>query len=179
MPAIASCVSTYNFVCEPCGVCLRERNWCFTDGSCNAATSIATAWRTSSPGSVFSGGDDWTGEDCMSDDCGGDDWPATGTACRRAARTVSVIPLPSQTRTKSRPCGLLSNKNGSLRIPLVYQRRPLQFLAANLRLPGAPSIPAWCRLPHVRKVEYSRGNGATIQHLLYGHLLCLMRFVVV
>src|ERR1700722_7158114 len=104
----------------------------------------------------------------MSDDWGGDDWPAAaiGTAGRRAARTATAMERPSQTRTKSRPCGLLSIKNGSLRMSLVYQRGPLHFLAVNLRLAGAPTIPDFCRLPHVRKVGYSRGNGASIQYLL-------------
>src|ERR1700679_481463 len=104
----------------------------------------------------------------MSDDCGGDDWPAVaiGRAGRRAARTASATERPSPTRTKSRPCGLLSIKNGSLRIQLVYQRGPLHFLTVNLRLPGAATIPDFCRLPHVREVEYSRGTGASIQYLL-------------
>src|ERR1700693_5312924 len=49
MPAIASRVSTYSLVWEACGVCLRERNMCF-ELLLAAATSLATAARTSSRG---------------------------------------------------------------------------------------------------------------------------------
>jgi hypothetical protein len=48
-----------------------------------------------------------------------------------------------------------------------------------LALPPQATLPNFCRLPHVRKVEYSRGNGETMQQLLCRQLALRDAFVVV
>src|SRR5260370_29900334 len=56
MPSMASHVSTYILVCEPCPVSLRDRKRCLTDSCSAAATSCATVKRTSSAGGRLPGG---------------------------------------------------------------------------------------------------------------------------
>src|SRR5262249_20571409 len=142
--AMESLVSTYSRVCDPLGVCLRDRNMCLMAASRAASTSRATVSLISSSAEISGG---WF--------CGA----ARSGASLGCAQMMAAHPANRPPHHPAAAGLLLSCVEG---IPLLSVTIALTQM--HLTLSSVSSRPAGTHLPLPRacRVGYSRLSGAAV-----------------